>query len=146
MERSSNIFPAIPLQERHNRAESPALSPKYFPVARAEFTICSFLRRMVLRLPVEQECRTSTKGKSEAQSKRKSPIILSWAPLPLKVSPKGMSPSWASRRPSRLKSGCILCQVRSSISQGHEFFLVEHLAKKTPLPVFPPVFLGKDHD
>src|SRR5690606_897591 len=143
MERTSVIFPAIPLQGSHKRAESPALSPRYFPVARAEFTICCFFRRIVLGIPVEPEVWTSTKGASEAQARRKSPINLSWAFVDRRDWPKGIRSFRAREWPSRLKSGCILCQVGCSIAQGHKFFLGQYLAKKALFPVPPTVFLRK---
>src|SRR5690606_15729053 len=133
MERTNIIFPAIPLPGRHKRADCLASNRNWFPVASAELIICSFLSLTFLGVPVEPEVETSTKGLSEAQDNRNSPMELSKSFPWTKVIAEDTSVSNPRGMPFRLKSGWILCQFGCSIALCHKFFYGHQLPKGSVL-------------
>src|SRR5690606_24689996 len=143
MVRTNIICPAIPLPGRHKSADCLASNRNWFPVARAELIICSFLSPIFLGVPVEPEVDTSTMGLSEAQDNRNSPMEPSksfpwtkaFAVDTSSPNPRGM--------PFRLKSGWILCQIGCSIALCHKFFLAHHLPNESVLPIVPAILFGK---
>src|SRR5690606_14663524 len=86
---------------------------------------------------------TTTKGLSEAQDNRNSPMELSNSFPWTKVFAEDTSASIPRGMPFRLKSGWILCQFGCSIALCHKFFFGHHLPKESVLPIAPAIFFGK---